>query len=140
MKQVYKCDFCNEVFSSETEAEAHEKQCGYNPTNKLNDKLTFRLSMIYETLSKIIACALCEVAEDELDFLYSETNRASETNCPFTIYQHKGKMLWVLSEAKTVKRKHNGRNSSTYKDILKEYPEIFNAVVNTLKRKAWNER
>lgn len=123
MKQVYKCDFCNEVFLSETEAEAHEKQCGYNPDNKIKDKLVFRLSMIYETLSKIIACSLCEVAEDELDFLYSETNRASETNCPSTIYQHKGKMLWVLSEAKTVKRKHNGRNSSTYKDILKELKE-----------------
>lgn len=140
MKQVYKCDYCDKVFSSEAEAEGHEKQCGYNPKNNINDKLVFRLSMIYETLSKIIACSLCEVAEDELDWLYSETDRATETNCPFTINQHKGKMLWVLREAKDVKRKHDGRNSSTYKDVLKEYPELFWAVVDTLKREAWNER
>lgn len=140
MKQVYKCDYCDEVFPSEAEAEKHEKQCGYNPKNKINDKLVFRLSMIYETIPKIIACSLCEVAEDELDWLYSEAERATETNCPFMINQHKGKMLWVLRAAKDVKEKHDGRNSSTYKDILKEYPELFEAVVATLKRKAWNER
>lgn len=140
MKQVYKCDFCDKVFPSETEAEAHEKQCGYNPKNKINDKLVFRLSMIYETLSKIIACSLHEVAKDELDWLYSEAERATETNCPFTIKQHKNQMLYVLKVAKDVKRKYEGRNSSAYRDVIKEYPEIFNAVVDTLKRKAWNER
>ena len=139
MKRVYKCDFCDEVFSSEAEAETHENQCGYNPKNKINDKFVFRLSMIYEALSNIIACALCEVAQDELNWLYSETDRATETNCPFMINRHKQKMLWVLKDAQTVKRKHDGRNSSTYNDVIKEYPEIFNAVVDTLKRKAWNE-
>ena len=73
MKQVYKCDFCDNIFESEAEAEIHEKRCGHNPNNKINDKLVFRLSMIYESLPKIIACALYEVAKNELDFLYKET-------------------------------------------------------------------
>lgn len=29
MKQVYKCDFCDEVFSNKTEAEEHEKRFYY---------------------------------------------------------------------------------------------------------------
>ena len=99
MKKAYKCDFCDEVFSSEAEAENHEKQCGYNPQNKINAKVVFRLAMIYETIQKIIACALYEVAESELDFLYSEADRATETNFPYVIHRHKNKMLWALSEA-----------------------------------------
>jgi len=140
MKKVYKCDFCEDFFSSEEEAEKHEKQCGYNPQNAIKSKLVFRLSMIYETMPRIFASALCEAAESELDFLYSEAKRATETNCAFTIYQHKNKILRDLKEANTIKRKHEGRNSSTYKDVVREYPEIFNAIVETLKRKAWNER
>lgn len=139
MKQVYKCDFCDEVFSNKTEAEEHEKRCGYNPKNKINDKLVFRLSMIVESLSKILACALNEIAEDELDWLYCETDRATRTNCPFMIYKHKNIMLRVLREAKLVKNKHEGRNSSTHNDVIKEYPELYNAVIETLKRKSWNE-
>ena len=140
MKQVYKCDFCDEVFPNKTEAEEHEKRCGYNPENKINDKLVFRLSMIFESMLQILACALNEIAEDELDWLYCEVDRATQTNCPFTISRHKNKMLCVLREAKIVKNKHEGRNSSTYNDVNKEYPEIYKAVVETLKRKAWNER
>ena len=49
-------------------------------------------------------------------------------------------MLCVLREAKIIKNKHEGRNSSTYNNVNKEYPEIYKAVVETLKRKAWNER
>ena len=95
--------------------------------------------MIYENLTEIIACAVYEIAKDELCFLYSETERASSTNCPYTISKHQSKMLSVFREAKKVINKHDGRNSSTYKDVIKENPEIFQAVVDTLKRKAWNE-
>lgn len=139
MKQVYKCDFCNKTFETKADAEMHEERCGHNPNNKINNKLVFRLSMIYETLPRIIACALYEVANDELDFLYAETERADETNCPYTIKKNKNSMLYVLSSAETVKNKHTGRNSSTYKDVIKEYPELFQAMVDTLRRKAWNE-
>lgn len=139
MKQVYKCDYCDQVFSSKAEAIDHEGKCGRNPKNRIDNKLVFRLSMIFESFPKIIACALSEVAADELDYLYQETERASDTNCPFMIKTHQGKMLSAISTAKKVRRKHEGRNSSTYKDVTKENPELFKAVVDTLKRAAWNE-
>ena len=139
MKQVYKCDFCDQVFTHSVEAKMHEEICGYNPKNKINDKLLFRLSMIYDSLDNIIACAMHEVAKDHLDFLYTETDRASSTNCVYTIYQHKRRMLNALRDAEIVDKKHKGRNSSTYKDVIRENPELFNAIVSTLKRKAWNE-
>lgn len=139
MRQVYKCDFCEEFFSNEIQVKEHEEHCGRNPKNKINSKVLFRLSMIYETLPKIIACALHEVASPELDYLLAEVERASDTNCIYTIKQHQNRMLTNLSIAKSVEKKHCGRNSSTYKDVLKEYPEIFHAIVKTLQRKAWNE-
>lgn len=139
MKQVYKCDFCDEVFLNSVEAEIHEGNCGYNPKNKINDKLLFRLSMIYHSFDEIIACALYEVAKDHLGFLHAETERASSTNCVYTINKYKGRMLLALNAAETVDKKQIGRNSSTYKDVIKENPELFNALVDTLKRKAWNE-
>lgn len=140
MKQVYKCDFCEETFSNEIEAKIHEEHCGYNPKNKIYNSLIFRLSMIYGTLPSIIACALYEVANGELDYLYSEAERAGTANCFYAIYESKGKLLLAINKAKSVADEHKGRNSSTYKDIMKEYPEIFEAIVKTLRRKAWNER
>lgn len=58
MKQVYKCDFCDECFTNKTEAIAHEDKCGRNPKNKINDRTVFRLAMIFDSLPAIIACAL----------------------------------------------------------------------------------
>ena len=139
MKQVYKCDFCDNIFETKADAEIHEERCGRNPNNKINDKVVFRLSMIYESLQRIIACALYEVAEENLDFLYAETERADQNNCPYTIKQNQGRMLDALRVAKLVTNKHDGRNSSTYKDVVKENPELFQAMVDTLTRKAWNE-
>lgn len=139
MKQVYKCDFCDEVFSNETEAKTHEEHCGRNPKNKINNSLIFRLSMIYETLPRIIACALHEVASADLPYLYSEVARADDSNCCYTVKMHQMKMLRSLLDAKKVKDKQAGRNSNTFKDVMREYPEIFAAIVKTLERRAWNE-
>ena len=140
MRYVYKCDFCKEVFDSKLLAEEHEEKCGYNPKNKIDNKIVFRLSMIHESLANIIACALYEVAKDELVSCYLEAERATTTNCPYTILGHKQIMLNELRSAEDVKRKHKGRNSNTYKDVEKEYPELLKAMIDTLERKAWNER
>ena len=139
MTQVYKCDFCKETFPHETVARTHEEHCGRNPKNKINNSLIFRLSMIYESLPRIIACAVYEVANAELDYLYSETARANDTNCCYTIKQNQAKLMCAFADAKRVADKHEGRNSSTYKDVVKENPEIWQAIVETLQRKAWNE-
>lgn len=140
MKQVYQCDYCDEVFSSEAEAMSHEDKCGRNPKNKITDRTVFRLSMIFGSLPTIIACALHEVAADELDYLYQEVERANSCNCPFMIKQEQSKMLRVLQAAMDVTRKHKGRNSCTYRDVEREYPELLKAVIDTLNRRAWNER
>lgn len=139
MRQVYKCDYCDECFARETEAIDHEDRCGRNPKNKISNKTVFRLSMIFDSLPTIIACALYQVAADELEYLYQEAKRASDNNCPFTIKEQQGKMLFAISRAKDVMRKHSGRNSCTYKDVEKENPELLKAMIDTLSRKAWNE-
>lgn len=139
MRQVYKCDFCEDLFENETQAKEHEEHCGRNPKNKIESVVLFRLAMIYESFSRITACALHEVAASELEYLWKETHRASDTNCFYAIKRHQHRMLNNLDDAVRVKNKHQGRNSSTYKDVLKEYPEIYEAIVKTLQRKAWNE-
>lgn len=140
MRQVYKCDYCDECFARETEARNHEDKCGHNPKNKISNRTVFRLSMIFHSLPTIIACALYEVAANELEHLYQETKRADSNNCAFVIKEQQLKMLMAISEAQNVMRKHSGRNSCAYKDVEKEYPELLNAMIDTLNRKAWNER
>jgi len=139
VKQGYKCDFCENFFANEIDAERHENACGHNPKNKVNNELIFRLSMIYESLPEVVACALYEVAKDELDLLYAETERADENNCPYMIKQNQNRILWAIRSAQRATEKHKGRNSNTYKDVVKENPELFQAIVDTLRRKAWNE-
>ena len=95
--------------------------------------------MIFHSLPAIIACALHEVAADELDYLYQETERADRYNCPFMINEQKGKMLLVIAAAGDVIKKHCGRNSCTHKDVARENPELLKAMIDTLTRKAWNE-
>lgn len=118
---------------------AHEDKCGRNPKNEIKDRTVFRLDMIFDSLPEIIACALHDVAEDELDYLYQETERANSYNCPFMIKEQKGKMLRVIVDARDVTRKHSGRNSCTHKDVARENPELLKAMIDTLTRKAWNE-
>ena len=48
-------------------------------------------------------------------------------------------MLWCLSEVNRVTYKPKGVTFSKYDNVLRHNPEIFKAVVDTLKRKAWNE-
>lgn len=140
MTRVYKCDYCDKCFSNETEAITHEDECGRNPKNKIKDRTVFRLAMLFYSFPTVIACALHEVAADELDYLYQETERADSCNCPFMIKEQKSKMLSAISAARDVKRKHCGRNACTYKDVAKESPELLKAVIDTLNRKAWNEQ
>lgn len=140
MIQGFKCEFCNAFFDTEDKASRHEQSCDYNPKNKITDVTLFRLGMIYEELNDIISCALYEVEKERLDFLANEVNRASDSNCCYVIKRHQGRILSAINNAQTVNKKIEMRNSSKYKDVIKENPEIFKAMVDTLNRKAWNER
>ena len=44
MKRVYKCEFCDEISEKESEILEHEKICGYNPKNEINDEVVLKLS------------------------------------------------------------------------------------------------
>ena len=140
MKQVYKCDFCAECFSSEQEAMQHEEKCSCNPKNKIEDKTVFRLAMILYQFTDILATALTNHNEEKIPFIFSEFERADENNCPFMIHQEQARALYALRSAETIKRKREGLKTTKYEDILKNYPELVNAIEQTLNRPAWNER
>ena len=140
MKQVYKCDFCTECFSSEQEAKQHEEKCPCNPKNKIEDKTVFRLAMILYQFTDILATALINHDEEKITFVLGEFERADENNCPFTVNQYKGRALCVLKVAQDIKRKREGLKTTQYEDVLKQYPELVSAIEQTLNRPAWNER
>lgn len=140
MKQVYKCDFCNECFSSEQEAKQHEEKCTCNPKNKIEDETVFRLAMILYEFTDILATVMVKHNEEKIPFILSEFERAGENNCPFMVNQYKGRALYALNVAKDIKRKREGLKTTKYEDILKQYPELVNAIEQTLSRPAWNER
>lgn len=140
VKQVYKCDFCMECFSSEQEAKQHEEKCPCNPKNKIEDKTVFRLAMILYEFTDILATALTNHDEEKIPFVLGEFERADENNCPFMIHQEKGRALYALRRAKDIKRKREGLRTTKYEDVLKQYPELVNAIEQTLNRPAWNER
>lgn len=140
MKQVYKCDFCTECFSSEQEAKQHEEKCPCNPKNKIEDKTVFRLAMVLYQFTDILATALTNHDEEKIPFILGEFERADENNCPFMVHQEKGRALYALRHAKDIKRKREGLKTTKYEDILKQYPELVSAIEQTLNRPAWNER
>ena len=139
MKKVYKCDFCESTFDCAEEALLHEKICSHNPENEITDKTAKRLATLMYALSSIVATALTRLCEEKIPFLEQEFERADENNCPFTIYQLQRRILPILKEAETIKRKREGLKTTEYEDILKQYPELVGAIEQTLNRPAWNE-
>ena len=140
MKLVYKCDFCNECFSSEQVAKQHEEKCSCNPKNKIEDKTVFRLAMLLYEFTEILATAMTIHNEDKILFVLGEFERADDNNCPFMIHREKGRALYVLRTAQDIKRKREGLKTTKYDDISKRYPELVSAIEKTLNRPAWNER
>lgn len=139
MKQVYKCEFCYEIFDCAEEALQHEKVCSHNPANEITDKTAKRLAMLMYEFRSIVATALVRLCEEKIPFLGEEFNRADQNNCPFTLCQMRPRILPILSEAEDIKRKREGLRTTAYEDILKRYPEIVGAIEQTLNRPAWNE-
>ena len=46
MKQVYKCEYCDEISENKLEIQEHEKICGRNPKNKIDDEIILKLSRL----------------------------------------------------------------------------------------------
>lgn len=139
MKAVFKCDFCDETFENEIETVEHEKKCSRNPENKITDCTITRLSMILYELNEIIGAVISDLRGKQIDLLIEENERADSENCPFTIYQNKGRTNFILKEAVRSKHDRKGLKTTRYDDVLKHYPELYEAFKKTLERKAWNE-
>lgn len=138
MRQTWQCDYCNKTFPTKEETVEHEKICGKNPENKITDPTIFRLSMILDELPWVIATALYEL-RDDLPFLICEVERAGTNNCPYTIYDHKCRMIDCLQKAQGIANSRRPLKTTKLQDIEKHYPELLTAILDTLKRPAFNE-
>lgn len=138
MRQTWQCDYCGEVFLTKEEAAEHEKNCGRNPENKITDPTIFWLSMILDELPRVAAIALYGL-RDDLPFLIREVERAGKDNCPHTIYEHRHMMINCLQKAQEIANSRKQLKTTKLQDIEKHYPELLTAILDTLKRSAFNE-
>ena len=127
MRQTWQCDYCNKTFPTKEEAIEHEKRCGKNPENKITDPTIFRLSMILDGL------------RDDLPFLICEVERAGTNNCPYMIYEQRYRMIDCLQKAQGIASRRKTLKTTKLQDIEKHYPELLTAILDTLKRPAFNE-
>jgi len=135
-KTVYRCDYCDKVFTNEAEAATHETICGCNPSNKITDYRVLRLSMLLYELDAICAVVMSEIeAQESLRFIKSEFRRATKENCPFMVYDYKRVGAEIMRLA--LDCEDNPTNTKWNKE---HYPELVQAIKETLTRPAWNER
>lgn len=138
MRQAWQCDYCGKVFLTKEECVEHEKNCGRNPENKITDPTIFRLSMILNELPWVIAIALYEL-RDDLPFLICEVERAGTNNCPYMIYEQRYRIIECLQKAQGIADSRRPLKTTKLQDIEKHYPELLTAILDTLKRPAFNE-
>lgn len=104
MKQVYKCEFCDEISNNKAEMEKHEKECGYNPKNEINDEVVKKLSRIKSSIEEATIYILLTDYENKLDYFYDECDRATTRNCVASIYEQKNEIQYLISRAKRIKK------------------------------------
>lgn len=81
----------------------------------------------------------CPELRDDLPFLICEVERAGTNNCPYTIYDHKCRMIDCLQKAQGIANSRRPLKTTKLQDIEKHYPELLTAILDTLKRPAFNE-
>lgn len=138
MRQTWQCDYCNKTFPTKEEAVDHEKRCDKSLENKITDPTIFWLSMILDELPWVIATALYEL-RDDLPFLICEVERAGKDNCPHTIYEHKYRMIDCLQKAQEIADSSNKFKTIKLRNAEKYFPGLLTAIIDTLKRPAFNE-
>ena len=139
MKQGYVCDYCGAFFDCETNAEAHEKHCTKNPSNKVNDKTLHRVAMILKDSENALSCALSDMDTHYLEFLVSEIERTGTDNCFYLLYDYKYRIAAILRDAMTCKCKRRQLITTKYEECQKKYPELLDAFKKILGRPACNE-
>lgn len=125
MKKVYKCEFCDEVSEYEKQIIEHEKICGYNPKNKIDNEVIKKLSSIRNSFEDAIIYILLTDYKNDLEFFYDEYERATETNCIASIYEEKERIQYLISRAKNIEK----QELKWFLDITKrDKPEFINAI------------
>lgn len=104
MKQVYKCEYCEEISEQKIKIEEHENKCGSNPKNRIDDEIILKLSRIKESIDDAITYVLLADYQDKLGYFYTEFDRATETNCLASIYEQKKEIIGLICRAKRIKR------------------------------------
>lgn len=104
MEQVYKCEFCDETSKNKAEMEKHEKECGYNPKNEINDEIIKKLSRIKKSVEDATMYVLLTDYNNKLDYFYDECDRATRKNCVASIYEQKDEIQYLISSAKRIEK------------------------------------
>lgn len=130
MEQVYKCEFCDEISKNKAEIEKHEKECGYNPKNKINDEIIKKLSRVKESVEDAIMYVILTDYNNKLDYFYDECDRATNKNCVASIYEQKDEIQYLISRAKRIEKEEIKR---FLKITKRDKPEFIEAIRTYIK-------
>ena len=131
MKQVYKCEFCEEISEDKETILKHEKECGSNPKNKITNEMVLKLSRIYEHFEdSLIYVLLQDYTKKDIDFYIDEFDRAQNNNCPASIFENKRELDNILR-----RRIQIDRECRTWFENLtkRDNPELISAIRSYLK-------
>lgn len=130
MKRVYKCEFCDEVSEDKAQIIEHEKECGYNPKNTIDDEVIIKLSRIKYSVDEAITYILLTDYNDKLNYFYEECDRATSSNCVASIYQKKDDIKGLISRAKRIYREEL---KWFLKITQRDKPEFIDAIRTYIK-------
>lgn len=133
MKQVYQCEYCDETSISRNEMIKHEKYCERNPENKINNEIVLKLSRIKDDfIDSLIYVLLNDYKEKDIKFYSDEFKRATDRNCPASIYENKNMMYSIFSKVvyfrKNETRYFNERIKKDNSELIKAIRSYMNLI------------
>ena len=131
MKQVYQCEYCDEILENSIEMKKHEGECGSNPKNKINDEIVIKLSRIFEHFKDGLAYVLLEDFDEKtMEFYENEFERASSNNCPASVFENKRELKDVFIDVKYCRY----NETKYFKDMTKRDNFEFIEAIRTFLR------
>lgn len=126
MKKVYKCEYCDEISDNAENIIKHEKNCGNNPENKINDETVVKLARFFGHCEDCIEYVLLEDFADKLDYIESEFDRATKNNCPCAVYDQKTKMRNLIIDIRGLRE---NKSEKWFKGLVeRDNPELIEAI------------
>ena len=130
MKQVYKCEYCSWVFDEDKSVvEKHEEECGGNPKNKITDETLIKLSRLRDILDDVIVYLFLTKYKDKRIFFKDEVLRASNKNCPASVYEQANNLRCLLGRSWRIQRE----DLKWFLNITeRDYKDIIEAIIKFL--------